>query len=303
MDLKSAKSFRTSLTNAAVISGFYDLHLGRETVSSENWLSVVEGQGAAVLAKLANQPSRIRSLSFSEEVRLARFVTAQIFRVPAFRAWEEAKRAEVVRGIKKIAEGYIRKQAGDAADEAWAIWDSEPDWRWLQQAGPIQEAELSSAMMQELQGWANIIRAMPWRSGRAVGSRNLYTSDNPVAAYLPPIRPWWSGGAIWEYTYYFPVTHDVLVVIGPYGYTPRRGRKGQRGFGDFTEWESSFARHLVTANASRFLYGDGPYVPRNCAEECLRRITLEKIYDATRFHGFDPSAGQGMRRGGPAPEG
>src|ERR671919_1197487 len=76
LDLDDEKEFRTSVQNAAVENYFNDIEVGDECLSTEDWLSELEGLASPVIAKLINDPSSICSLSLDEEYRIARFVTA-----------------------------------------------------------------------------------------------------------------------------------------------------------------------------------------------------------------------------------
>ncbi len=115
-------------------------------------------------------------------------------------------------------------------------------------------------MLSEVQGFANLLRAAPWHIGVAPDSIQLYTSDNPVAGYLNPVRSWWEGAAFASFTYFVPLSPKVLLKI-----ERRPNRKdneelqprGKRRRKDFSEWGISFARHVVTHNARRYLYGEG----------------------------------------------
>jgi len=130
-------------------------------------------------------------------------------------------------------------------------------------------------MLGEVQGFANLLRAPPWRIGMAPDSTCLYTSDNPVAGYLRPVRPWWEGAAFASHIYIVPLSPKILLR------TERRPDqkddrelqpRGERRRKDFLEWEISFARHVVTNDTIRYLYGEGPVAPRDCAASCLERI-------------------------------
>ncbi len=139
-----------------------------------------------------------------------------------------------------------------------------------------------------MQGFANVLRAMPWRIGRVDTGLPLYTSDNPVSRYRQPLALWAGFSA---FTYFFPLSPQTLMRIGP-GVTPRG--IGTREHKDFSDWETSFARHVITADASRFLYGAGPHVPLACARHCVERVTATKTaHAAAGFRGGLPPEATG----------
>lgn len=152
----------------------------------------------------------------------------------------------------------------------------------------------SASMLEEVSGWSNILWGMSWRCGRAPGSMRLYTSDNPMAAFLPSVRPWWDHGAFATLTYYVPLSPDVLLQIKPWAKLEEsqddaEPRRGARRRCDYSSWEISFARHAITADASRFLYGEGPLVSKRCAIECLSAIDRFNLDHAMKYQGYDPN--------------
>lgn len=64
--------------------------------------------------------------------------------------------------------------------------------------------------------------------------------------------------------------------------------QGVRRFSNFSEWEISFTRHLITSGARRYLYGEGPIISRKCAADCLERINQSKLAFAVLYLGYDP---------------
>ena len=143
-------------------------------------------------------------------------------------------------------------------------------------------------LLGEVQGWANLLVAMPWRTGLVYSTLPLYTCDNPVASYLTPVRPFWSGGALAEHTYIYPLSPQVLMWIDPLPYSKHSQPRGARTRKDFSEWETSFARHVITRSATRFVYGTKSPLSRECAISCLERIDWSKGRDAVHLQGFDP---------------
>ncbi len=289
-DFQEGKHFETSLKNAAVERRFYDLRSGQQTQSTEDWLGEAEGAAAPILTRLVADPDTLLALTDEEENHVARYVAAQRFRVPAFRGWHRAVRQHLIDQMKPMARAYLENTLPPAqVEEVWREWEKKPDEWWLSEDAPIQDAETTTYMLSEVQGWANLLEAMAWRVGLAHPSARLYTSDNPVSSYLPPVRPWWSGGALWEHLYVFPLSPHVLMRIDPMGYETEVEPKGPRERMDFSPWETSFARHVVTNDATRFIYGTTSPVPRDCASSCLKRINAAKAYDAAVLQGWRPT--------------
>lgn len=291
-DLKNGTEHRTSIANAAVETHFYDVKIEGIQVSTEDWLAQLEGEAAPVIERLLDDPSNILSLSIKEELHMARFITALRFRTPAFRDYNKKMTASMLQQIK----GMIKKQIYHQHDKqkADAIWEEikkKPDHWWFQEPEPQQLATTTTFMLGEVQGFANILRAAPWRIGFAPDSIRLYTSDNPVAGYLSPVRIPREGAAFSSFTYFMPLSPRVLLKIERR--PDQKGNKklqprGERQRGDFSEWEISFARHVVTNDAMRYLFGEGPIVPKDCAASCLERIDRAKLGFAVQYLGFDP---------------
>ncbi len=291
-DLKNGTEHRTSIANAAVETHFYDMKIEGIQVSTEDWLAQLEGEAAPVIERLLDDHSNISSLSIKEELHMARFITALRFRTPTFRDYNDKMTASMLQQIK----GMIKKQIYHQHDKlkADAIWEeikNKPDHWWFQEAEPQQLATTTNFMLGEVQGFANILRAAPWRIGFVPDSIRLYTSDNPAAGYLSPVRIPGEGAAFSSFTYFMPLSPRVLLKIERR--PNRKGNKkleprGERQRGDFSEWEISFARHVVTNDAMRYLFGEGPIVPKDCAASCLERIDRAKLGFTVQYMGFDP---------------
>ena len=228
---------------------------------------------------------------------LARFIAALRFRTPHFRAENDAMMASLVAQTKDMIKGAIFHQYGEQEAQAlWDVYNDQPDYKWLGESEPPQPAGTSTYMLSEVQGWANLLWCAPWRIGKAPAkSRKLYTSDNPVAAYQRPVRPWWEGAAFGSLTYIMPLSPDTLLKIErrPDGGGDSNPR-GSRRHRDFSVEEISMARHLVTREATRFLYGEGLFVPRDCATKCLKTIDEAKVRFAKRYLGYDPRPPKGQ---------
>ena len=241
-------------------------------MSTEGWLSGVEGEAAPLIGRLRDDPTQLSSLDDDEQIQLARFFAAMRFRVPAFREQSENLRDQLVSFVKDTARTMLRnKENPDIVARVWAEWEKKPDEWWLHETEPFATSELVASMLTGVQGFANLFWAMPWRVGKVPPHARLYTSDNPVSGYLPPIRPWWEGGAFTSLDYYIPRSPSVLFKIGRRPYQDDRpvGVPGNRVSKDFTRWHVGMALQIVSVNASRFLYGDGPIIDRDDSKRDL----------------------------------
>ena len=294
-DLKDDRCFESSPTNLAVEKGYNDFVLGGQvSVSTEDWLADVESRAAPFLSKLVEDPSAIESVDVADEIYLARYLAAQKFRAPGFREFQRQVREQMIEDVKPIAKSYIQNTLPKGeADELWDYWKEKPEEWWLNEEKPPDDAEGAARMLSEVQGWANLLVAANWRTGYS-RDLSLYTCDNPLAEYLPPIRPWYAGGgAIWEHGYVFALSPEVLLWVYPLGYEKEVAEHGSRTYQDFSRWEASLARHIITRNATRFLFGKGPYVSPPCAQQCLARIDDINLLIAMRLQGHDPRRPKG----------
>jgi hypothetical protein len=298
VSLDDNSDFRTSIENVAVGNYFNDVEIGDERLSTEGWLSELEGETSPVLAKLINDPNCIGLLSLDEELHVARFIAALKFRVPAYRQWNDEMMAQVVSQIKEIIKGQLYGQLGEEeADEYWDIWKDKPDYWWLTQSDQYQPSATAAFMLSEVPGFANLLLAAPWRIGKAPDSIQLYTSDNPVSQHLRPVRPWWKVGAFSSFDYFVPLSPGVLLKLDR---RPDSDKdevlkpQGDRRHRDYSSEEISFARHVVTLNATRYLFGEGLIVPRDCAIGCIKRIDQAKVKFAMQYLGFDPRPPAGL---------
>ena len=98
--------------------------------------------------------------------------------------------------------------------------------------------------------------------------------------------------SVMSFDYWLPLSPSVLLHIGrDPGIDSKGGQAdayGARECRDFSAWETAWARHLVSATASRFLYGSGPYVSRSCAASCISRVDRARVEAAVAYGGFDP---------------
>lgn len=284
--------FRTSLLNAAVEARLYNLEIEGRVYSAESWLSELEGLSTPVIQQLIDDPSTITSLGLENELILARFIAALFFRTPSFGKDTSSMVDSMLQRIKDNIKGQIFHQySPEEAVTAWEEMSKQPDHWWWGQTEPTQPAEMAIDMLGEVQGWANFLRGAPWRIGRVPKTLQLYTSDNPVARYLKPVRPWWDFPAFSTYIYYVPLSPDTLLKI-----ERRRdieGEKeikpaGERRQKDFSLWEASVARHVITSNANRFLYGEGSKMTKAWADAWLQSMEQVNVDFAVRYQGFNP---------------
>jgi hypothetical protein len=99
-----------------------------------------------------------------------------------------------------------------------------------------------------------------------------------------------------SFIYFFPLSPEVLLKF------ERRSDQeagthlnpsGARRCRNFSAGEVSFARHVVTREATKYLYGEGLVVPRDCAISCITRIDRFNLEYARRYQGFDPRPSKG----------
>lgn len=286
------REFDTGVAVVAVEKGFYDIDIGSATLSTESWLAELEGSALPVLRGLIDDPDMVLGLSLEEEMALARFLAAFRFRTPAFRDQLDALKQQMVAHAKRIATGYVRNNYPEAqAKLMLEAWEEQPDDWWLGNSAPSSTAETAAGMLSEVQGYANLLWAMPWRIGRVPSELPLYTSDNPLAGRIPPIRPWWEGGAFGSLRYYVPLSPDVLMQIDP---VSRKAKgegadlRGNRRRRDFDHWQTRYALMTVSSQARRFIFGSAPAIPREQAIEWLQFDDIVTRSWAMRFTGYDP---------------
>lgn len=223
-----------------------------------------------MLSRIRTDPHAVTSLSTKEENDLARFVCAQHLRTSDFREMDARLRRETVDQVRELSRRYLYSQfAPGDADDIWSVWKNKPDEWFLQEKEPYQVAATAASMLSEVQGPANILRAMPWRVGHVASPPGIYLGDNAVVRRVLTDVPF---AGYPEHTYYFPLSPEVLFSAGPH---LSGSKKGPRCAPDFSPWETSLARHLITANSNRHLFGRGPYVSRECAGSCLERLSRE----------------------------
>ena len=295
IDLQEEREYVASLRNAAVETGFYDVDLRDQTVSAEDWLARLESEVSSILSILRRDPTAITTLVEEQEDVLARYIVAQFFRT-------QVRRRDIGRTVAKFSSEFNRmarpimmRKLGEHFDAA--VFDK---WHSSLLQGKYDEEEKAQSklvnleLLREVQGFGNLLRASPWRIGNVAGPLRLYTSDNPVAQYRTPVRSRWDFGGFWSYEYFFPLSPDVLLKI------ERRpdskdsmepaGAWGHRRCKDFPNGEVSMARHIISLNANRFLYGEGQFVSRECAETCIRQVEQARWDFALQYLGYNPNA-------------
>jgi hypothetical protein len=282
LDLTSGEVILTSVQNVAIEKGLYDVEASGTSLSAESWLSgVVESFAVPVIRQLSSNPEALVDLSQVDQLILARFLAAQRFRVPSFRSFIERTNASLEREMATTIESVVGYPI--APEELRSYVD-------MAEIDPPAGIDVGSAAMisalSGVQGWANILLAQDWRIGRAPDGRRFYTSDNPLAGYLTPVRPFGSGGALWEYDFVFPLSPDVLIKITPVQPVDAINPWGRRRFSMFTHWECSFARHIVSDDAEQYLLGSPPFISRDDANAFFRSFDVERVRHAERYQGF-----------------
>ena len=206
---------------------------------------------------------------------------------------------DVFSQIEENLKGQFLSQFGETQGLAkYREWQAKPFHERYGEEEPSQPASTTNHLLGEVQGFANWLRAAPWRIGNTPRHGQLYTSDNPLSRYLRPVRPWWEVGAFSSFDYFLPLSPEVLLKIERRPDAADLGKAaspwGERRKKDFSEWEISMARHIITRDASRYLYGDGLVVPKLCAVSCLDRIELATREFAARYLGYDPNPPSGV---------
>ena len=298
-DLQEDREYVSSVENVAVQSRFYDVDLGGHAYSAEDWLGELEGDAATVLRCLIDDPSEISTLTWEEENALARFIAALIMRTPRKRQELDDALDGVFSQVEQNLKGQFLSQFGEHQGLAkYREWQAKPFHERYGEKEPSQPASITNHLLGEVQGFANLLRAAPWRIGITPKHGRLYTSDNPVSRYLRPVRPWWEVGAFSSFHYFLPLSPELLLKIErrPDEADSEKAASpwGERRKKDFSEWEVSMARHIISRDASRYLYGDGLVVPKQCAASCLDRIELATREFADTYLGYDSSPPSGV---------
>ncbi|MHB1004928.1 MAG: DUF4238 domain-containing protein [Chloroflexota bacterium] len=270
------REYRTSVDNVAVETKYNNLETDIGHVSTESWLSEVEDLAAPVLRRLIDEPNNIVGLSDEEEIHLARFIAALRFRVPQFRNWSKQLRADILGQVKEFTHTWLENQLEeDEARATWEVWEDKPDEWWFHEDKPVQPGETTTYMLGEVLGYANLLRAMPWRIGLVPETEALHTSDNPVGGFLSPAQAMRYGGGFAEFHYFLPLSPRVLLKIMPIASVSDKGplqHQGKRERRDFSTWDASFAQNVLTRDATRFLFGDGSTVTREHATSYLAKV-------------------------------
>ena len=200
--------------------------------------------------------------------------------------------------IESILQSQFVHQFGERQDNSmYRKWQSKPFRERYGGQEPAQPESMTISLLTEVQGYANLLQAAPWRIGNVTGRLRLYTSDNPVACYLRPVRQWWDVGAFASFDYFLPLSPKILLKIerrpDQADTNQECGGMRERWKKDFSEWEVSMARHIISRSASRYLYGEGVFIQKQDAELHLVRIEEELQEFAMRYLGYDPSSPPG----------
>jgi hypothetical protein len=165
---------------------------------------------------------------------------------------------------------------------------------WLRHERTYQAGEAMSVELGEITGDARMIIAKPWRIGRVDVALKLVTSDNPVSGHLPLVLPdWWSD--LEDTEQFYPLSPDTLLYVAPIGrHDGAIPWKGARRSFDFSRWETSRARAVITNAATRYLYGPEPHIGRDLAKRNVEAYDRTSRDVAIEFSGYDPSKPQEM---------
>lgn len=297
-DLQEECEFVSSPENVAVQTRFYDITLEGQGYSAEDWLAGLESDASSILRLLVDDPHAIARLTDEQENNLSRFIAALIIRTP-FKRQELNDTFDAINSqIEQILLPQFVHQFGETQGFAkYEEWQAKPLHERYGEEEPTQPASTTNFLLSEVQGFANLLRGAPWRIGSTLGNMRLYSSDNPVSRYLSPVRPWWEVGAFSSFHYFLPLSPKLLLKI------ERRPDSsdleeaitwGERRKKDFSEWEVSMARHIISRDASRHIYGDGLVVSKQCAVSCLDGIELAIREFAAKYLGYDPNPPAGL---------
>jgi hypothetical protein len=285
----SGQTFVTGTANVALEVGFYDFDVAGQTVSTEDWLATLEGAANLVITRLVDDPASLGAMSDADEEALARFLAAFRFRTPAFRDYLKTTQDQLVARIRSMGRSWLfNTHPRDEAEMIWEGWEQQPDEWWLSNARRGPPAESTAWMLSGVQGFANLLRSMAWRIGSVPAGRPLYTTDNPLASHMRPVRPWWETGGFTSFDYYVPLSPTVLLKLNRWVGAPAEGANGSRERRDFDLWEAEFAAKVLSARARRYAYGDARVVPREEAAQWLAECERRTVTWAIMVLGHDP---------------
>ena len=294
-DLRENCEHSSSLKNVAVERHFYNVNVGELELSAEDWLAKLESDSSRIIQALIREPTVIATLTGEEENTFSRFVAALALRTPTLREALNDVFGDVSAQVEQKIQAQFLHQLGEEQGlDEYEKWRSKPIHERFGDEKPTQPATVTNFLLGEVKGFANLLRAAPWRIGKVLGPLRLYTSDNPVAHYVGPLSPWWRQRGFSSFHYYLPLSPDLLLKIER---RPDRSDSdsavnpwGERRYKDFSEWETSIARHSISRDASRYLYGSGLVVSKQCAESCLDRIEHDMREFAAKYLGYVPQA-------------
>ena len=256
--LETYRTFRSSLDNVAVEKRFYDVGPRSEAFSLEPWLADIDGQATPIVRRLVADPQSISGLSSDDENTFARFLAAQDFRGIHVREEGLRIRRQMADHAKAIVQHMLREKS--RAKDAELVWNTvfadEPDEYWLGEERPVQPVETAAYMLDKIQGFANVLLAMPWRIASAVAGVQLYTSDEPLTRIPVPTARW---AVYFEHICYLPLSPSTMLIIGPGAEPTGRGRRLRT---NLSSWHAVFANYMATLHATEFLYGPEPYIDR-----------------------------------------
>ena len=255
VDLQEKREYVSSLSNVAVEARFYDVTVEGHDYSAEDWLAEVESKASSVLRLLLHDPSTIAGLTYEQEFVLSRFVGALSVRTRLKRQELHDSLDRVFSQIGKKLQSQFTLHFGEAQGlSMFEEWQAKPFHERYGERAPTQSASITNFLLGKVQVFADLLRAAPWRVGNVPGQTRLYASDNPLSRFLRPVRPWWEVGAYSSFHHFLPLSPGLLLKIerrpDSDDSNSEASPRGDRRKDDFSEWEISMARHIISCDAS-----------------------------------------------------
>ena len=188
--------------------------------------------------------------------------------------------------IEQKVHGQFLHQLGEAQGRAeFEEWRAKP---FQERCGeqPTQPATITNVLLGEVQGPTCCdLRLDGSVMCSGYGSTPLTIQFHVICALLD------HGGMKVVFPRLLLLSPELLLKIErrPFELRIKDSPRGERRKKDFSEWEISMARHIVSRDASRYLYGNGFLVSKHCAVSCLDRIEFNTREFAAKYLGYDPS--------------
>ena len=282
-NLETGKSGTASVKKLAAEKDRYNFEFEGATISAEEWLGTVEAAAAPWLERLREAEEQL-DIPAEGMVALARFMSAQFFRSPAFSSWLESNKRHLVGKIKEQARLILPQ-------DQFEHWDSKPDEVWLQQDPNVDnETRTMLWLLSGTQGYANmLLTLLDWTLLAAPRGRHFYTSDTAFVRWPSPLDDGVLPGSFVSFDYHLPVSPSRALRL-----RPRRKRSEELQLATLivkkaSKHDVSIANAVQSVSATRFLYGRGPWLPPDDARQILDR----QVYAAalTRVIAVAPAPG------------